>query len=68
MARSTLESYFETERRLGKTSMEVEEIQHQHEIYWEDAVQLIQATFGGIQARVQAMVQRSLETMPRLWA
>ena len=64
---STLESYFETERRLGKTGAEVEELRHQHEVYWEDAVQLIQTTFGGIQSRVQAMVQHSLKTMPRLW-
>lgn len=68
MACSTLESYFETERRLGKTSVEIKEMRRQHEVYWEDAESLIRTTFGGLQSRIQAMAQRSLETMPRLWA
>ena len=55
-------------RRLGKTGAEVHAVHHQHEVYWEDAVGLIQNHFGEIQPRIQAMIQRSLEMMPHLWA
>jgi len=33
-------------RRLGKTGAEVYAVRHQHEVYWEDAVGLIQNYFG----------------------
>jgi len=55
-------------RRLGKTDAEMQVVRHQHEVYWEDAVGLIQHYFGGVQPRIQAMVRRSLETIPRLRA
>lgn len=67
MSGGTPESYFEMLRRLGKTSAEIQAVRQQHEAHWEDAVELIQ-NFGGVQPRIQAMVQRSLETIPRLWA
>jgi hypothetical protein len=65
---STPESYFKMLRRLGKTDAELQEVIHQHDVYWEDAVGLIQNCFGGVQPRIQAMVRRSLEVVPRLWA
>ena len=62
-----IESYFEVLQRLGKTDVEIQIARYEHEVHWEDAVALVQDFFGGAQPRIQAMVQRSLETTPRLW-
>jgi hypothetical protein len=64
----TLESYLELLRRLGKTDFEIQAVRRRHEIYWDEALELIQNRFGGVESRIQAMVERSLETMPRLRA
>jgi hypothetical protein len=52
--------------RLGKTGAEIQEVHRQHEIYWDAALELIQNCFGGVESRIQAMVRRSLETVPLL--
>lgn len=65
---STPESYLKILGRLGKTEGKIRAERRRHEAYWEDAVALVQDFFGGVQHRVQAMVGRSLETVPRLWA
>jgi len=64
---STPESYFEMLRREGRTSAEIQEVIRRHDVYWEDAVALIR-DLGGVEPYIQAAVQRSLETIPRLWA
>jgi hypothetical protein len=64
---STLDSYLEMLRRLGKTGVEIREIRHKHEVYWEEAVKSVHEYFGGVQSRMEAMVRRSLEMMPRFW-
>ena len=63
----TPESYFEMLRRLGQTDAELQEIIHQHDVYWDDAVSWI-TDFGGVEPRIHAGVERSLEVIPRLWA
>jgi hypothetical protein len=65
---STLESFLELLRRLGKTDAQIETERRQHDRYWQDAVDLIHKGFGGVPSRVEAMVQRALDTVPRLWA
>ena len=63
----TPESYFEMLEREGRTDAEVQEVIRRHDVYWEDAVALIH-DLGGVEPRIQAAVQRSLDTIPRLWA
>jgi len=63
---SSIESRFEELRRLGKTDAEIQVARHEHEVYWENAVALVQSFFGGVRPRVHAMVRRSLETVPLL--
>lgn len=63
----SLESYLEMLGRLGKTGAEIQAVRRQHEIYWDAALELIQNCFGGVESRIQAMVRRSLETMPLLF-
>ena len=67
MSGSTLYSALKMFKRMGKTSAEMQTVRHQHEVYWEHAVAFIQDDFGGVQPRIQAMVQRSLERMPLLY-
>ena len=67
MAGDTPESYFEMLKRLGQTDAELQEVIRQHDVYWEDAVALVHDT-EGIEPRIQAGVERSLEVIPRLWA
>jgi hypothetical protein len=64
---SIFELHIEMTRGPGKTSAGTQSVCHQHDIYWEDAVESVQRYFGGVQPRIQAMVQRSLETMPLLY-
>jgi hypothetical protein len=53
--------------RMGKTHAEIRAERHDHQVHWVDAVALTHSFFGGVQLRIRAMVQRSLETMPALW-
>lgn len=64
---STLESWFKILGGLGKTTAEIRAERRKNGEYWEDAEALIDDFFGGVRPRVQAMVQRSLQTLPRLW-
>lgn len=68
LGNSTLESFLELLGRLGKTDAEIEAERRQHERCWQDAADVIHTGFGGVPTRVEAMVQRALDTMPRLWA
>ncbi len=63
----TPESYFEMLKRLGQTDAELREVIRQHDVYWEDAVALVHDT-GGVEPRIRAGVERSLEVIPHLWA
>ena len=63
---SSIELRFEELRRLGKTDAEIQVARHEHEVYWDDAVALVQSFFGGVRPRVHAMVRRSLEIVPLL--
>jgi hypothetical protein len=63
----TPESYFEMLKREGKTMAEIQEMVHEHDVYWEDALALIHDQ-GGVEPRIQGSVQRSLEVIPHLWA
>ncbi len=64
---NTPASYFEVLKRGGKTSAEIQAVRHQHDVHWEDAVALIHDG-GGVEPYIHAATQRSLETVPRLWA
>lgn len=63
---STLESYLDMLKRLGKNSTEIRAARLEHERYWQTAVETIHNYLGGVQQRIQAMVQQSLERMPLL--
>lgn len=52
---------------MGKDGAEMEAERRTYEERWEDAVALIDSFFGGVQPRVEAMVERSLEAMPLLF-
>ena len=67
MAGGTPASYFEMLKRQGRSNVEIEAVIHQHTVYWEAAVASIRE-FGGVEPRIRASVQRSLEMIPRLWA
>ncbi len=62
----TAESYFEMLEREGKTDAEIQAVHHEHDVYWEDAMTAIR-DLGGVEPRIQAGVERSLEMTPRLW-
>jgi hypothetical protein len=64
----TAESFIELLGRLGRRATEIETTRYEHSVYWDDALDLTESFFGGVPIRVQAMVQRSLETVPRLLA
>jgi hypothetical protein len=63
----TPESYFGMLSRLGKTAAEIEIVRREHDEHWKEAIAWIH-DWGGVEARVQAAAQRSLEIIPRLWA
>ena len=65
--RSSTESHLAMLRRLRVTDTEIEAERRELQTYWEDALKFIHKYLGGIHSRVLAMVQRSLQTMPRLW-
>ena len=65
--RSSTESYLAMLRRLGVPDAEIEAERRALQTYWKDAVDFIHKYHGGIHSHIQAMVQRSLRTMPRLW-
>jgi hypothetical protein len=67
MAGDTPTSYFDMLKRQGRSNVEIQSVIHQHDVYWEAAMASIRE-FGGIEPRVQASVQRSLEMIPYLWA
>ena len=64
---STFASNLETLARLGLTTAELQAERHELEAHWERATEVIQEYLGGIHSRIEAMVTRSLQTMPRLW-
>ena len=68
----TIESYMEMLQRMGKSEAQVAAARREHELHWEAAVVSLQDDFGGVDARVQAMAQRALETLAQnrdwLWS
>jgi hypothetical protein len=66
MTGDTPESYFEMLKRAGKTAAELQEVIHEHDVYWGDALDLVH-DLGGVEPRVQGGVQRSLKVILRLW-
>ncbi len=62
----TPESYYEMLERAGKTSAEIQAVRHEHDGYLEEAMISIH-DLGGVEPRIQAGVERSLEMAPRLW-
>jgi hypothetical protein len=67
VAGGTPTSYFEMLERQGRSNGDIEEVIHQHDVYWESAVASIRE-LGGVEPRICASVQRSLEMLLRLWA
>jgi len=63
--RSTLESFLEMQMRLGKSEDEIDGMREQYRAKENDAKILIDEIFGGIEARINSMVQQSLETARR---
>jgi hypothetical protein len=67
LAGGTPASYFEMLTQQGKSDAEIEAVIHQHAVYWEAALASVHE-FGGVEPRIRASVQRSLDVLPRLWA
>lgn len=65
---STLDSFLEIQRQLGKQHHEIEVIREEHETNWQAAENIINHYFGGIQSRVEGMVQQSLESVTHTYA
>ena len=63
----TVASYLQMLGGMGKTDGEVRAAELEHQVYFDDAVELVGSFFGGAQSRVDAMVARSLEVAPYLW-
>jgi hypothetical protein len=51
----TPDSYSKAQRRLGKPEKEIQDTYRHHEVYWDDAVRLINDVFGGVEGRIYAM-------------
>jgi hypothetical protein len=65
---STLESFLEIQRRLGKDRDEIEEMREAYEADWQPAENIIEQYFGGIPFRVESMIRQSLETVTHTYA
>ena len=63
--KGTLESFLETQKRLGKDQYELDNMREQYRANWNGAKTLIKKHFGGIEKRVKSMVEQSLETVTR---
>ncbi len=63
----TVASYLQMLGELGKTEAEVRAAEREHQVYFDEAVQLVGSFFGGAESRIDAMVQRSVAITPRLW-
>jgi hypothetical protein len=61
--KGTLESFLEIQKRLGKDQYEVDRMSEQYRINWNGAKILLAQHFGGIEKRVESMVQQTLETV-----
>jgi hypothetical protein len=62
----TAASYLAMLERRGGTAVEVAEKRKQHERHMDNAIALINELFD-VETMIQAMVDRSLEMVPRLW-
>jgi len=67
LAGGTRVSYFEMLARLGKTNPEIQTALQEYERHGHEAIEVIDKYLNGLQARMDAMVSRSLEQVPRLW-
>ena len=65
--RGSTKSFFVMMRTMGFPDAVVRAERRDLQKYWEDAAKFIHKYYGGIHAYIQAMVQRSLQTVPRLW-
>ena len=64
---STPESYFGAVRRMGWTQARIQKVRHEYAVHREDAVALTEEFFGGVQSRIEAMVEHALEKVPLLY-
>ena len=65
--RSSIRSFLAMLRRLGVPDAEVQARGRTIESYWDDAVELVERSHGGVEQQIRAMVTRSLQTIPRLF-
>lgn len=65
--RCSTESYLAMLPRLGVPDAEMQAKRQEFQTCWEGAVEFIHKHHGDIQSNIQAMVMRSLQTMPHLW-
>ena len=63
----TVECYLVMLEKSGRPAAVVAERRRQHELYMEEALAFIQASFD-VETMIQATVDRSLEIVPRLWS
>ena len=63
----TVASYLGMLERKGTPAVEVEARRRQHETYMDEAMRFIQ-DLADVEATLQATVDRSLDTVPRLWS
>jgi hypothetical protein len=61
--KSTLASYLEVERQLGKDDYDIENLRESYEQYWKQAEKVIEVYFGGIEWRVDAMIQQAIDKL-----
>jgi hypothetical protein len=66
LAGGAAEAYFALLDRMGTPVAQVQEIRRQHEVFWDEAVELIH-NVGGIEQYLAAAVERSASVLPQLW-
>lgn len=63
----TPESYYGLLARMGRSQTDLCAIRQEHRLHWDSVLAFIQE-WGGVQSHLDAAVDRSIETVSRLWA
>jgi hypothetical protein len=62
-----MDSYLEMMKSVGRSSTKIHQTRNAYNQDYDEAVEFIQAPFGGIQPRLDAMIAHTLAQVPRLW-
>jgi len=60
------DSYFKLLQRMGKSKARIERIRREYDLYWQQAVSLLQK-MGGVEPILRDSVERSMRIIPHLW-